>query len=266
MSILQLEKFEALGNDFLVLADAARSTPLDPEVARAVCDRRRGVGADGLIRLSGTRGQVAMELWNADGSVAETSGNGLRCAALAAVRQGARPDLVIETAAGAAHCQVRPEADGRAGEVRVEMGNATVTDEESPVPTRTAYRVNVGNPHLVLIGDAGDVAIAEIGAALEWAVEGGQNVELVTVKDRNTLDLDVYERGAGITEACGSGSAAAAAAAHLAGLVEETVHVRNPGGELLVELSGTPPAIALTGPARHVASVTYLFEEVGERS
>jgi diaminopimelate epimerase len=208
-----------------------------------------------------------MALLNADGTVAETSGNGLRCAALALGRAGlVATQCTIETLAGPARCEIGPVGAGRA-EVRVEMGEVRSVPAESPVATRVAWRVDVGNPHLVLIGPSGDVAIGDIGAALEWAVPSGQNVELVSVVDRAHLDLEVWERGAGLTEACGSGSVAAAGAAARAGLVDQRVVVANPGGTLVVELDGgEPPRATLTGPARHVATLVVEDDELeGER-
>ena len=257
MGTLSLDKFEALGNDFLVLVDPDGSHEISPSLARALCDRHRGVGADGLIRLATqVSGNLSMELLNADGTAAETSGNGLRCAALAAFRAGlSGRELVIETLAGASRCVVQPGSTPEFAQVRVEMGAVRVCGETSPIASRKAWRVDVGNPHLVLIGAPDGVAIGEIGPRLEWAVPDGQNVELVSARDRTTLDLEVYERGAGLTEACGSGSVAAAAAAWTAGLVESRVVVANPGGELLVELEGEQPHAALTGPTRHVAGV-----------
>lgn len=260
---IDLDKYEALGNDFLVLVDHEGGPAPSAALASALCDRRRGIGADGLIRLTGGPAAFAMELWNADGSTAETSGNGLRCAALAAYRESGSTAPLITTAAAASHCTVKPEAGGGRAEVRVEMGEVRVAEVPSPLASRRAFAVDIGNPHLVLVGERGDVTIEGVGPGLERAVEGGQNVELVSVLGRAALDLEVYERGAGITEACGSGSAAAAAATHAVGLTEAVVVVRNPGGDLTVELSGSPPSAALSGPARHVAAVVVELEEVG---
>ncbi|MGD0742717.1 MAG: diaminopimelate epimerase [Acidimicrobiales bacterium] len=264
MAQLELAKYEALGNDFLFLVDWGRAGRFDAQLARALCDRHRGVGADGLIRLSAPSagGDMRMDLLNADGSAAETSGNGLRCAVLCAreTELVSADRLVVETGAGPA-AAVLAAADGDhpvsirvgIGAVRVEALTAT------PVEGRRAWRVDVGNPHLVLIGDAPvEVDLAVLGPSLEAAIPGGQNVEVVAARaGTDELDLVVWERGAGLTLACGSGSAAAAAAANAAGLVGPVVVVHNPGGDLVVELvsGGTAVEATLVGSARFVARV-----------
>jgi diaminopimelate epimerase len=273
VAAIELVKYEGAGNDFLVLFDPMRSLPFDADLVSALCDRHRGVGADGVLRLSDPAGvaTVAMTLKNADGSAAETSGNGLRCAALAAVHAGlAASEVVIETVVGSSKAVVRSASDGRA-DVSVEMGRMRVEPVASPIEGRTAYRVDAGNPHLVLVGATlDDVDLNRVGPELEVAVPDGQNVEVVAVsRDRGRIALRVWERGAGITEACGSGSAAAAASCRFADLVENRVVVENPGGELVVELSGSQPAgllATLTGPARRVAVVGVDLDELYEKS
>jgi len=269
VAVIEFVKYEAVGNDFLVLFDPGRTAPFSPGVVSALCDRHHGVGADGVLRLSGAEGDavVAMELKNADGGDAETSGNGLRCAALAVVHAGlATTELVIETVVGPARAQVRLAAAGQ-GEVTVEMGELTVRSVDSPLEGRAAYRVDVGNPHLVLVGATLDgVDLERLGPELETAVPGGQNVEIVAAgADPGRIALRVWERGAGITEACGSGSVAAAAACRLMGLAGDTVVVENPGGLLVVELAGedpTRPVATLSGPARRVARVEVEMTEL----
>ncbi|HLI15063.1 MAG TPA: diaminopimelate epimerase [Acidimicrobiales bacterium] len=273
MRTLALEKYEALGNDFLVVVDLARAFASDGRLAAALCDRHAGVGADGLIwlRPGASPGAVRMELRNADGSRAETSGNGLRCAALAAARAGLVDGAAfsIDTDAGA-HAVRLESAAGAAGVVAVDMGPLEVAEEACP-PLRghRSFRVDAGNPHLVILGPIPDEGtVAALGARLEAATPGGVNVEFVVPHGRGELELVVWERGAGLTRACGSGSCAAAGAARLAGVTGDRVVVHNPGGPLTVELSGTDPArprARLVGPARHVAGVTVDLEELGAR-
>jgi diaminopimelate epimerase len=271
---MQFVKYEAVGNDFLVLFDGQLDAPFSSELVAALCDRHRGVGADGVLRLSDGHGgaTVTMALKNADGTDAETSGNGLRCAALAVVQAGLGTDeFVIDTIAGPARCVVHLVESGRA-EVTVEMGEAKVQPVGAPIEGRAAYRVEVGNPHLVLVGSSLDgVDLERVGPRLEKAVPGGQNVEVVAAgEDPHRIALRVWERGAGLTEACGSGSVAAAAACRFAGLASSRVVVNNPGGALTVELSGADlarPLATLTGPARRVARVEVelgaLLSELG---
>lgn len=266
MERLMMSKYEALGNDFLILFDAAHALEIPPDLVAALCDRHSGVGADGLIHLRPTHNALAMVLTNADGSPAEISGNGLRCAALAAFDAGFAKgrSVSISTAAGMRRADLVEGGDG-AAEIRVEMGMVQVAVTPSPIAHKQAYRVDVGNPHLVLFGDRiDDVDLPVIGPELEAAVRGGQNVEFISVRATDELEFIVFERGAGITEACGSGSVAAAAAARLAGTVGDVVTVHNPGGPLVVALSGTDlelPAASLTGPVRRVAEIQVRVED-----
>jgi diaminopimelate epimerase len=145
------------------------------------------------------------------------------------------------------------------------MGEVRVEPTASPIAGKEGFRADIGNPHLVLLGDRNDdIDLALIGPSLEAAWPGGQNVEVISVAGVDELDLVVFERGAGITEACGTGSCAAAAAARLAGLVGDVVTVRNPGGSLVVELgpaAGNAAAARLSGPARRVAEVNVSLED-----
>ncbi len=261
---LTLQKYEALGNDFLVLVDGGHRSPFDAALARVLCERRRGIGADGLMRV-GVKGPGAltMELRNADGGVAETSGNGLRCALLAAADaglvRGAGP-VEISTLAGTVRAEIL-ERDDASAQVRVAMGSCAVDEEpESPAGGWRALSVDVGNPHLVLLAGHGAIGLAleDIGPRLERERPGGVNVELVHVVDPTRLVLEVWERGVGRTRACGSGSCAAAAAARRCGLVGDEVVVDNPGGRLRVRLAGTRerPTAELEGPVRRVAAVS----------
>ena len=261
---MRLTKHHGLGNDFLVLVDLADTTPLDACFARRVCDRRRGVGADGLIRVSPGIGgaDVTMTLHNADGSAAEMSGNGIRCLAQAVARARGVEVLALSvaTGGGSRHVKVAPGPDARTAWVDVEMGPARSPDprwvatETVDGATKTAT-VDLGNPHLVvLVDDPAAVDLLEVGPRLSAQFDRGSNVEVVALArgGGDTLDLRVWERGAGITEACGTGAAAAAHAAHDWGLVGERVLVRMPGGTLEVRLGAS---ITLAGPATFIADV-----------
>ncbi len=270
---MTLAKLHGAGNDFLVLVDPGASWSIGPGLARALCDRREGVGADGLLRALAPRhgGDLQMELWNADGSIAETSGNGLRCLALAAIAAGMvnGPRVRIETAAGLREVELRRSLPG-GSLMAVEMGIVQVAeaDTEPPLAGDRARRANVGNPHLVVLSPAlAEISIEAVGRPIDRAEPGGINVEVIeppTVDD--ALDLLVWERGAGVTSACGTGSCAVAAVARLWGLCGDRVTVRNPGGELVVELGGMDPlapSAVLSGPTRHVADVTVDLAALG---
>ena len=249
-----LDKYQALGNDFLILVDADGTHPVDDDFVRRVCDRQRGVGADGLIWVTkdGPGGaDLAMELRNGDGGRAEMSGNGIRCVVRAAVAHGlvTGPEVAVATDAGVKRLWVKDEA------VTVDMGPAVLGPErDHSSPGWRQREVEMGNPHLVLLcPDPAAVHVAELGPKLEQLRPGGINVEFIAPgPGKDELRFRVWERGAGETQACGTGTCAAAAAAHAWGLVGTHVTVHNPGGDLDVEVG---EIILLTGPAEFVARV-----------
>jgi diaminopimelate epimerase len=251
MGVVRLTKHHGLGNDFLVLLDPEGTAAVDAGATRALCDRHRGVGADGLIVVGPGRdgADVTMVLRNADGGRAEMSGNGIRCLgqAVALDRGTDRLDLVVATDAGPRALAVAPGADARTAAVRVDMGVAKVDLFEG------AAVVDVGNPHLVLPRE--DLAAVDVrtdGPALEALVPGGVNVEWYRRRDGGDLELVVWERGAGATEACGTGACAVAAADAAWHGGTGTVRVHMPGGAVEV---GLGESLSLTGPSVLVASV-----------
>lgn len=274
MTTAVLLKYEASGNDFLIALDGSFAPDPGGALVRRICHRRRGVGADGLIiaETSSSGQPVRMNLFNADGSRAETSGNGLRCLALALVDAGvvSTRSLEIATDAGQVTATVGPRAAGSETEVGALLGAVRVgrATQELPevVAGLEAFEVDVGNPHLVLVGEAARrLDAVAVGALLERAVSGRQNVEFVSQEGPGELSLTVWERGAGLTDACGSGSVAAAASARFARLVQDDVAVANPGGVLRVSLSGPPesPAAVLSGPVDRIARVEVEIESGG---
>jgi diaminopimelate epimerase len=260
---LRLSKHEASGNDFLVVVEPGPRWRLSAKAARALCDRRHGVGADGV--LVATRGgpgaDLGMTLVNADGSSAEMSGNGIGCLVQAAVdAQVVAPGRVrVETRAGLRVVDYTRVAEG-VGEAQVAMGAVVLGDElPSPLPGSRARHAAVGNPHLVLVGDIdlGALDMVALAAAGEQLAGGPVNVEAVRAVGGARLALRVLERGAGETPACGTGSCAAAAVARSFGLVGAgRVEVENPGGLLEVELGpADEDPVVLRGTVRHVAEV-----------
>lgn len=259
---MRLTKHHGLGNDFLVLLDLDGIRPVSPEEAAALCDRRTGVGADGLLRVTaGTGGaDVTMRLLNADGSVAEMSGNGIRCLAQAVFQAGlARPPVLhVATAAGPRIVRVLGRAAPSTHRMSVEMGQAKVLGAEPEWvegDVLRALRVDVGNPHVVLHwGGAalpGRDELVAIGARIDGATPGGANVEIVLPgATGDALDMVVYERGVGPTQACGTGACAAAAAAHEWELCGTVTTVHMPGGP--VEITLADPVL-LTGDVTSVA-------------
>ncbi len=256
---LTLTKHEGSGNDFLVTLDPA-GADLTPAAVRVLCDRHRGVGADGFVLgRTSKRADLAMDLFNADGSRAEMSGNGVRCLVQAAVAAGLvhPPRVAVETDAGIRVVELRPGEQGGELWATVDMGVPKLGEEvPSPVPSTRGRLVDVGNPHLVLIGPgAAGADVASVGARIERERPGGINVELVSPLADGALVLRVWERGVGETRACGTGTVAAAAAARAWGIAGDRVRVQNPGGWLEVVLDGPGGAATLAGPVRKVADV-----------
>lgn len=242
---MEFVKMEGLGNDFVVLQGPLSPTP--DEVA-AWCDRRRGIGADGVL-VVGAGETVRMEYWNADGSAAEMCGNGLRCVARFARLRGlvATDAFVVTTPIGPRRVEVR------ASTVRAELGAVVVSPGGVEIAGYRAVPVSVGNPHaVVFVDDCYAVPVGAVGPLIETdpAFPGRTNAGFATVIDARHLALRVWERGVGETLACGTGAAAAVAAAHQGGLTGPAVTVRLPGGDLEVEI--VEGVAWIEGPARVV--------------
>lgn len=295
-------KMHGAGNDFVVAeaqdiaqdsapgsaAGGARTDAEWAEIARAICDRHFGVGADGLILvLPSASADRRMRMFNPDGSESEMCGNGLRCFVKYVVDQdlvpaplaadGASRLLTVETAIGVLHAEASPPT-GPVTRVRVEMGVPGLApaalgmtiDRPAPVldlafeaaGDRRVTLVSMGNPHAVeFIADPpAAFPVHEIGPAVEHheLFPNRTNVEFVQVADRSHLHMRVWERGAGETLACGSGACAAAVAAHLHGYVDDTVDVHLPGGTLRIEWDGSGE-VYLSGPAVTVYVSTFLW-------
>ena len=260
---LRFEKYEGLGNDFIVV-EAADERDVPPERAIRLCDRRFGVGADGVLLLLPPRdrsSQARMRVLNADGSVPEMCGNGVRCVALHIARaRGVREATVrVETDAGVKACEVA-DAGGE-GMVTVDMGLVRVYGEREVDAGGRRVVVTVadaGNPHAVLLGAFSRGDVEELGPRIETHPDfpNGTNVEFAFVAAEG-IDLLVWERGVGITLACGTGACATVAVACARGLATygKAVRVRLPGGALGILLEEDGSA-TMCGPARRVFSGT----------
>ncbi len=273
---MRFHKYQALGNDYLVLEGSGPDGPT-PEDVRAVCDRHYGVGADGVLVGDRTpEGGFAVRIHNPDGSEAEKSGNGLRIFAryLWDQRRVAVETFEVSTQGGVVRCQVRDA--GRA--VFVEMGVASFDSLVIPVagPRREVVdepievlgerlrftAVTVGNPHCVVHVDAlSSASTQRLGPALEVHASFPRrtNVQFVHVVDRRRLEMEIWERGAGRTLASGSSACAAAAASVRLGRCDARVTVVMPGGALEVEV-GADFAVTMLGPVGKVAEGTVSDE------
>ena len=271
-----LAKYEGLGNDFLVLVDLDGHLEVDASLARLACDRHLGFGADGLLRggppPAGSSDEMTFELRNADGGEAEMSGNGLRCLVHAAIDSGAVKigpggTLGVLTPAGRREVSVHALEDGWMW-ASTEMGEPKVVGPSDSCNVGNGQLfVDVGNPHIVVLGpDPRTLDVASLGPALsdETGAQGGVNVEFVTLgPGRDELTMRVWERGVGETQACGTGSVAAAAALHHWGRVGTKVTVNQPGGSAEVELRPDGTAV-LSGPSRRVGTCRLLLGGPGQ--
>jgi diaminopimelate epimerase len=250
--MLQFEKWEGLGNDFVLVEQE-----ITPERARVLCDRRRGIGADGVLIITRDP-QPRMVVLNADGSRPEMCGNGLRCV-VGYLAEGDSPEgeLTLATDAGARRCGYRRSSAG-IYDVTATMGEARLGDEvivNTGADTRRFISVDVGNPHRVSFEPFEDELLDVVGPALERATVGGTNVELARVSnDGGRIDVIVWERGVGRTDACGTGACAVAAAAAKAGHTAfgRAVEVVLPGGPLSITVQPDSLAVSMRGPARRV--------------
>lgn len=261
-------KWHGIGNDF-VMVNAFRESFEEaalPELARAMCSRRFGIGSDGLILASpGREADLAMRMFNPDGSESEMCGNGVRCFALFAQEEGLAKsnDIPVETGAGLLKLNVLPD-----GRVRVDMGKARLTRGEigmtgeagesfigQPIEAEghsfVGTAVSMGNPHLtIIVPNVAAIALDEIGPIFEHhpLFPKRVNVHFIQVESPSRLIQRTWERGAGATLACGTGACASGVAAFLNGASDRKTTIRLPGGELEIEYAedGT---VWMTGPA-----------------
>lgn len=263
MTHLTLTKHHGLGNDFLVVVDPPVADL--PRLARHLCDRRRGIGADGLLVSTDAAGYDAqMTLYNADGSVAEISGNGIRCFAQAlAARLGHHEPQRILTGAGERVVTLSPTDDPTVIHAAVDMGDVMAIDAPADWhrigadPMRPVSHVSLGNPHTVVgVDDVAAVDLLALGQVVPYV-----NLEIVEPgPEAHAITMRVHERGAGITEACGSGACASAWAARQWGLVAGSIDeilVHMDGGDARVRLHHPSPGrVTLIGPAQFIATIS----------
>ncbi|HEX8402836.1 MAG TPA: diaminopimelate epimerase [Allosphingosinicella sp.] len=254
---MRFHKMHGLGNDFVVIDARREPAAIDSARARALADRRTGIGCDQLILLEpSTVADLKMRIFNADGGEVEACGNAARCVTLLA---GGAPR--IETAGGI----IAGAANGASA--TVDMGTPRFGWDEIPLayPIDTAalpvswealqqpFAVNVGNPHLVFfVDEAGAVPLDRLGPEIEQDPLFPQRINVnVASIDGEAIRLRVWERGAGLTQACGTGACATAVAAIVTGRTRSPVEVRLPGGSLRIEWR-RGETIRMTGPAAHV--------------
>ena len=265
---VHLTKHHGLGNDFLVTF--VDDVPEDAaNIAISLCDRSTGLGADGLFFGIDRGSTVTMALFNSDGSTAEISGNGARCFVQAiAMRRGVQElEVDLDTPAGIRQCTLVPTSDPLVSQASVDMGSVSAGDapdgedflrEIDGLEDVEKWAIGaVGNPHVVLHTSAPEsIDLAHVGPQIEQHFPNGVNAHMVDLAGKDQLDLFVWERGAGITQACGSGATVAAQRFHDWGLVGSPVTVHMHGGAALVDvMTAERQTAVLSGPTTFVGSV-----------
>lgn len=259
-------KMNGLGNDFVVVEGRSAPFAPSPGEVRAIADRGRGIGCDQLIAVEPSApGDAFMRIWNADGEEVSACGNAARCVGWLLMEASGRATATIETRAGLLHAR-------RAGDrtVSVDMGAPGLNWRDIPLaeemdtarielavgpPTapilHTPGCVSLGNPHVVFFtGSAETAPVREVGALIERhpLFPKGVNVGFCEVRDAGCLRLRVWERGAGLTRACGTGACAATVAAHRRGLCRRQVEVELDGGVLHIDWRRGDDRVLMTGP------------------
>ena len=278
---MDFSKYHGIGNDFVMIADPGDAVRLGARTVTRLCDRRFGIGGDGVIRVAPARagGDLLMDYINSDGSVGEMCGNGIRCLALFALERdlATKRSLRVETGAGIKVVEI--QEDGR---VRVDMGAPEFKPGSIPVlwdgadalhakielgeGIVEAACVGMGNPHAVLfVDDPAAVPVKTLGPELEHhrLFPNRVNVEFVAVRGPDRIEMRVWERGSGETLACGTGACAAAVAARLLRGTDSTVTVVLSGGELEISWSGRGDGsrpVEMTGTATKSFEGTFDLE------
>jgi diaminopimelate epimerase len=257
-------KMHGLGNDFVVFDARERRLALDEAAARAIADRRLGIGCDQVIVIEQPRqgADARMRIFNADGDEVEACGNAARCVARLLLDEKDQSTVRIDTRGGPLVC-----SDAGYGAVTVDMGPPKLNWSEIPLASQadtvafalavngrelTAAAVSMGNPHCVLfVEDAECAPVAELGPLIERHPQfpARTNVEFVSVEKPGRLRLRVWERGAGQTRACGTGACAAAVAAHRRGFGPRAWDVHLDGGNLAIDWRERDGHVLMTGPA-----------------
>ena len=281
---MRFTKMHGLGNDFIVIDAMEKEYFPTPNDARRLCNRRTGIGADGLmLALPSQKADLRMRLLNSDGSTAEMCGNGIRCFAKFAYERGmvrSNP-IKIETPAGIKLAELTVKG-GRVTAIRVDMGEPLLDKKDIPMKGEgicrletiealgrsfTISAVNTGVPHMAVFGEVTEEEILKYGPALERhpLFPAKVNVNFVNVEPDGSISVRTWERGCDRTLACGTGCGSIAAALCLLGLSGDELAIFMPGGELTVSLTasgGSVQDIYLTGPTNVVCTGDILDEDV----
>ncbi|MBD2244891.1 diaminopimelate epimerase [Nostoc sp. FACHB-888] len=268
---MKFYKYHALGNDYLVINPQDLLFPFTSEKIKTICHRNFGIGSDGILLgpLTSETAQFALRIFNPDGSEAEKSGNGLRIFSRYLWDRGfvSEESFSIETVGGLVQSVIQDAGKT----VRVEMGKVSFWSSDIPVvgdgrevieerinlsdETFTFCAATIGNPHCVIpLAEVKPAIAKQYGPILEVhpLFPNRTNVQFMKVLNRNTIQIEIWERGAGYTLASGSSSSAAAAVAHKLGLCDSSITVQMPGGEILIQINDDF-TISMTGSVTKVA-------------
>jgi diaminopimelate epimerase len=276
------KKYHGLGNDYIVIDPSLKDIKLTPETIQLICDRNFGVGSDGILYGPIKGGDIhELRIFNPDGSEAEKSGNGLRIFAkyLFENKYVDKKNFKIKTLGGIVEVKIK---DDTANLIKIGMGKVTFISNEIPVSgqkrevvkeelqiNKNKYKVtclSIGNPHCVIpMAEVSEDKARQLGPFVEnhKMFPNRINMQLLKVIDRENIEIRIWERGAGYTLASGSSSCAAAAAAHKLGLVDSTINVKMPGGNLLIEIRDNEE-IFMTGPVEGVYQ-RYFHKDLMEK-
>lgn len=280
---MRFTKMHGIGNDYVYVNLFAEKLPLAaPDLARIVSNRYKGIGGDGLILIGPSeRGDARMQMFNADGSESEMCGNGVRCVAKYVYDHGIakKPELKVETGRGVLTLQMFVGTSGKAERVRVNMGTPILKSADIPTAlpgdppvnqplvvgdrTISVTCVSMGNPHCVtFVDELTDAWVLGLGPQVEVhaAFPRRVNAEFAQVLSRTEIQLRVWERGSGETQACGTGACATLVAGVLSGRTDHQALIHLPGGDLEIEWPDEKE-VFMTGPATEVFSGEW-FPEV----
>ncbi len=268
----QFTKMHGCGNDYVYFDCTKTMLPDSSEAAVYMSNRYTGIGGDGIILIRSSKvADFYMEMYNLDGSQGKMCGNGIRCVGKFVYDKGLtdKTDITVETLSGIKKLNLRVR-DGRVYEVRVDMGHPSVQPEDLPLAQETpAIRqpielngttyeftaVSMGNPHAVIpVPDTRTMAVREVGSVMEThpLFPERVNTEFIRVLNRGEVNMRVWERGSGETNACGTGACAVAYACYRNGWTDAGVLVHLLGGDLYIEYDKETDTIYMTGPAQTV--------------
>ncbi|HPD82875.1 MAG: diaminopimelate epimerase [Alphaproteobacteria bacterium] len=264
---INFKKMHGLGNDFVIIDGRENGLTLTPDQVRFIADRKRGVGCDLVVLLKYSKNWTETtfaHLINADGSEIEACGNATRCIADILMTEAKTDNVVVETLYGGLNCFREQD-----GQIRVEMGKPQLGWQDIPLSKENdtlhlplegdPVAVSMGNPHCIFFVDNimdkwGDNQVEKVGQTIEVdpLFPNKTNVEFVEVLAPDHLRMRVWERGVGITEACGSGACASAVAAIRRGLTGRKVRVTLDGGDLIIDWPHDDAPVSMTGPVAYV--------------